>query len=150
MRYLILTEEQYNQLVLPEIDKMKLVRNNTTNTDLVVSTIAAFALFLSQSAKIGKDISIIAKDGVNGIGEWVQIIKMVPEIVPVLIQFYKNVIENAEEFAKQIKNMTPEQKEQSIKAFEQSFDITNDKAEIAIERSINLILEVITIINTLK
>lgn len=151
MQYIILTEEQYNQLTLPSIDKMKLVRNNVSNNeDIVVSTIVAFGLFLSQAAKHGKDISEIAKDGVKGIGEWIQIIKLVPEVVPTLVQFYKNVIENAETFGNEIKNMTPEKKQESIKAFEQAFDIPNDKAELAIERSINILLEVITMINTLK
>ena len=150
MNYIILTEDQYNSIALPSIDKMKLVRSNTTDGDLVVSTITAFAVFLSQAAKHGKDIADIAKDGIKGVGEWVQIIKLVPELVPTIIQFYRNVIENAEEFIKQMKDMTPSQKQQAIAAFEKSFDITNDKAEIAVEKAVNLILEVLSIINTLK
>lgn len=148
MKYIVLTEDQYNQLILPELAGDNLLKS--TSDDLLVSTITAFGLFLSSSAKYGKNVAEIAKDGVKGIREWIEILKLFPEFLPTVISFYKNVIENAEEFVQQIKNMTPEQKENVIKAFELSFDIQNDKAEMAVETSIKLILEVITMLRYIK
>ncbi|HMT03380.1 MAG TPA: hypothetical protein PKD00_08770, partial [Burkholderiales bacterium] len=95
-------------------------------------------------------IADIAKDGIKGIGEWAEILKLVPQLVPVLVRFYNGVIKNAEDFSKVILTITPEQKAKSIQAFIANFDLTNDKAELAVEKSISLILEVLTLIKVFK
>lgn len=155
MQYTILTQQDYIQINLPEISTTDLVRGNITNrtageSDIVVDTISALALFLTEAAKHGKEIADVAKDGIKGIKEWAEILKMVPQIIPVLVLFYHSVIKNAEEFYTAVQNITPEQKSKSVVAFMQNFDLTNDKAEQAIERSISMILEIISLIKSFK
>lgn len=155
MQYTISSQENLIQISLPEISSTDLVRGNVTNRavgepDIIVDTIAAFGLFLTEAAKQGQAISEIAKDGIKGIKDWAQILALVPQLVPVLIRFYQNVIKNAEEFYTNIKNITPEQKTKAIEAFKVNFDLTNDKAEEGVEKAIGVLLEVITIIKFLK
>lgn len=155
MQYTILSQQDLIQISLPEISATDLVRGNVTNRaigepDLIVDTIAAFGLFLTEAAKQGQVIADIAKDGIKGIKEWAQILALVPQLVPVLVRFYQNVIKNAEGFYNSIKDITPEQKTKAIEAFKVNFDLTNDKAEEGVEKAIGVLLEVITIIRFLK
>jgi hypothetical protein len=155
MQYSILPKQEFIQLELPSFTSTELTRGNVTNKlavegDIVVDTITALALFLSEAAKHGATIADIAKDGIKGIGEWAEILKLVPQLVPVLIRFYQNVIKNADDFYAAVQNITPEQKNKSVDAFVKNFDITNDKAEQAIEKSVSMILEIITLIKSLK
>ena len=69
MQYTILTQQDYIQINLPEISTTDLVRGNITNrtageSDIVVDTISALALFLTEAAKHGKEIADVAKDGI--------------------------------------------------------------------------------------
>lgn len=155
MQYTISSQENLIQISLPEISSTDLVRGNVTNRangepDLVVDTIAALGIFLTESAKHGQAVAEIAKDGIKGIKEWAEILKLVPHIIPVLVRFYHNIIKNANEFYAAVQNITPEQKSKSVAAFIQNFDLTNDKAEQAIERSISMILEIITLVKSFK
>ncbi len=155
MQYSILPKQEYIQLELPSFTSSELSRGNLTEkmsveSDIIVDTITALAVFLSEAAKQGATIAEIAKDGIKGIGEWAEILKLVPQLVPVLVRFYNGVIKNAEEFSKSILNITPEQKAKSIQSFATNFDLTNDKAELAIEKSITLLLEVLTLIKVFK
>lgn len=150
---IVLSDQTYSvDLPVITIDKFVAARGNATEveSDIIVDTITAFALFLTESAKHGKDVADIAKDGIKGIAEWAAILKLIPSIIPVLVQFYNGVIKNAEEFSKSILTITPEQKAKSAVAFMTHFDIANDKVELAIEKAISLILEVITLIKVFK
>lgn len=155
MQYLILSDSEHDRLFLPEIGLTDLVRGNVTNRtigepDIVVDTIAALGVFLTEAAKQGQSISEIAKDGIKGIKEWAEILKLVPQIVPVLVRFYHSVVKNAEGFYTAVQNMTPEQKSKSVNAFITTFDLTNDKAEQAVEKSVSMILEIISLIKMFK
>ncbi len=148
-----LTDELTTVLNLPiiELKDLKTVRGNLKEkNDIIVDTISALAIFITESAKHGKDIAEIAKDGIKGIKEWAQILQKVPALVPVIIAFYNNVVKNAEEFYTQVQSITPEQKEKSKAVFIQYFDIANDKAEEAIEKSVGLVLEILMLLKVFK
>lgn len=150
---LILTDELMSTVSLPviELKDLKTVRGNLKETnDIIVDTISALAIFITESAKHGKDIAEIAKDGIKGIKEWAQILQKVPVLIPVIIAFYNGVVKNAEEFYIQIQNITPAQKEQSKAVFIQYFDLPNDKVEEAIEKSVGLILEILMLLKVFK
>lgn len=150
MQYLIFGEQDYLQVSLPEFTSTELVRGDAITrgleSDIVVDTVTAFAIFITEAAKHGKDIAEVAKDGIKGVKEWAEILKHIPALVPVLIRFYHGVVKNAEEFYTAVKDMTPTQKEKSIAAFVANFDLANDKAELAVEHSVKMILEVINLI----
>lgn len=155
MQYSILPKQEYIQLDLPSFTSTELSRGSVTNklaaeADIVVDTITALGIFLSEAAKHGATIADIAKDGIKGIGEWAEILKLVPQLVPVLIRFYQNVIKDADKFYEAVQNMTPDQKTKSVAAFVLNFNLPNDKAEQAIERSVSMILEIISLIKSLK
>lgn len=155
MQYTIISQDNLIQLILPEITSTELVRGNTQTRaigepDIVVETITALGLFLTEAAKQGKEIASIAKDGIKGIREWAEILKMVPGLIPVLVRFYTHVIKNAEEFYTAVQTISSEQKAKSVEAFCAAFDLENDKAEYAVEKSIAMILEIITLIKAFK
>lgn len=125
-------------------------RVRTATGSIIVEFVKSLAEVLTQTAVQAEVIATIAKGGIKGIQEWAQILKQVPELVVLLTKIFTDIVQDAEEFAKAVANITPLEKAQATAVFIEKFDLTNDKAEAIVEKIFSVALELVGVIKLIK
>lgn len=142
------TPTQPVTVTLPDYVATSRIRQ--ANGSIVVEFIKNLAEILTDTATQAESIATVAKGGIKGIQEWAQILKQVPELVVLLTRIFTDIVQDAEEFAKAITNITPLEKAQATAVFIEKFDLTNDKAEAIVEKIFSVALELVGVLKLIN
>lgn len=142
------TATQPITVTLPDYVATEKIRN--ANGSIIVQFVATFATILSDTVAQSITIAGIAKGGIKGIEEWAQILKQVPALITLFTRIFTDIVQDADEFAQAIVNITPLEKAQATAVFIEKFNLQNDKAEAIVEKIFSIALELIGVLKLVK